>query len=132
MYQAGCRLRLSWIPAFAGMTESWLLTMLCAALLGGCSFEPSPQPPGLLVATAPPGASCLLTRQGKAIAYIGSTPAIARGVDHGGAVRVACGRLGFTRTVVDVAPSGSTPAYPERVDIALTPALPGMRLPPPR
>jgi hypothetical protein len=101
------------------------LTIICAALAAGCSFEPEPQPPGLLVATAPPGASCLLTRQGQTIAEVGPTPAIARGIETGsGVISIACRRPGFSETTASVAETGSSSAYPERVDIRLVPAPP--------
>jgi hypothetical protein len=93
------------------------LAALTAALLGGCAI--TPQPPGLLVVTTPPGASCMLARQGGAPAVVSPTPAIARGIEAGGAVSITCERAGFTRTTVTL------PApYPERVDIALRPAPP--------
>jgi hypothetical protein len=123
------------------MRPFWVLAAIGAVVLcGGCSLEIEPQPPGLLVATAPPGAFCLLGKQGQAITAVGPTPAIARGVEGGtGVVTIACTRPGFARTTVAVAPTGSpgwfgfsTPGYPERVDIALTPTLSGAPLLPPR
>lgn len=104
-----------------------VLAALGAGLLAGC--EPEPQPPGLLVATAPPGASCLLTRQGRTVGAVGPTPAIAHGVDGGtGVVTIACRRPGFAETTVNVPPTAAAPGYPDRVDIALAPIAPG---PPP-
>jgi hypothetical protein len=122
------------------MRHSWGLAILAVALCGGCAWEIEPQPPGLLVATAPPGASCLLMRQGQTIGAVGPTPAVARAIEAGsGVVTIACTRPGFARTTVAVAPTRSpgwfdfaTATYPERVDIALAPAPLGPPLPPPR
>ena len=93
------------------------LAALAAALIGGCAI--TPQPPGLLVVTTPPGASCMLARQGGTPTVVSPTPAIARGVESGGAVSITCERAGFTRTTVAV-----PPPYPERIDITLLPARP--------
>jgi hypothetical protein len=114
----------------SAMQSSWVWATIGAmAFCGACSIEP--QPPGLLVATAPPGASCLLTRQNQTIAAIGSTPAIVRGIDSGagaGGVTIACRRPGFAETTVNLPQTGSPAAYPERIDIALAPAPPGVPL----
>ena len=48
---------------------------LCGGLLAGCWS--GPERPGILVSTAPPGASCTLSRLGQPIATAEPTPAIA-------------------------------------------------------
>jgi hypothetical protein len=100
------------------MRKCLVLAGLCATVLGGCAI--TPQPPGLLVVTTPPGAACRLVRQGGTFAVVDPTPAIARGIEAGnGAVSITCERPGFARMTVAV-----PPPYPERVDIALAPAPP--------
>jgi hypothetical protein len=106
------------------------LTIACLAALCGCAIPA--QPPGLLVITAPPGASCVLARQGQTIAVADPTPAIARGLDSGaGPVTITCARPGFANTSVAVAPEQPAGTYPERIEIALLPGLPSAVLWPP-
>lgn len=111
------------------------LSSLCLGLLAAC--EPPPQPPGLLVNTTPPGASCTVTRAGLPPIVAEPTPAIAR-IDVGDAastpaapVTVSCHRHGFADATITVpvaqnAPpgyaTGYSATYPDQVDIALVPA----------
>ena len=120
------------------------LSSLCLGVLAAC--EPSPQPPGLLVNTTPPGASCTVTRTGQPPIVAEPTPAIARldaaaGTQAAAAnapVTVNCRRRGFADTMVTVPAAQNAPtgfvtgysaAYPDQVDIALVPS-PGWATPP--
>jgi hypothetical protein len=97
---------------------------VCAVLLSGCGIEP--QPPGLLVSTTPPGAACTVARPGKPMLDVGPTPAIAR-VDPADntPISVTCRRQGFADAAATVPGGGSSPASPDRIDIALVPKPPG-------
>jgi hypothetical protein len=100
------------------------LTALCAAWLGGCASQPDRAE--ILVATAPPGASCILMRQGQPIATAAPTPAIALVEPSPDAIDITCRRPGFADAAVTLppAPPGGwfAPAdYQRRVDIALVP-----------
>ena len=97
------------------------LPVLCLGLLAGC-FGP-PESAEILVNTAPPGASCLLTGQGRPLATIEPTPAIALVDPAAGGLAVSCRRSGFADTNVPL------PPYPasireRRVEIALVPNPP--------
>src|SRR5437868_15082409 len=59
-----------------GMRLDLVLTIFAVAALAGCRW--TPERSEILVATAPPGASCLLSRLGQPIATADPTPAIAR------------------------------------------------------
>ena len=101
---------------------------VCAAasLLSACSLWPSPpRYAGILVNTAPPGASCVLTRGGQPIATAEPTPAIALvdpAVTDG--IAVTCRRHAFEEVAVLVPPRERS-VYEQRVDIALAPRPPG-------
>jgi hypothetical protein len=107
------------------------LAALCAVLVAGCG--PSPGNPGILVATTPPGASCMLSRQGQPIATVRPTPGIALVAPEAGDITILCSRQGFADAAVtlparDAGPGfgtivyGASPFdYQPRVDIVLPP-----------
>ena len=111
------------------------LGFLAASLLSGCYWEPDRAE--ILVNTAPPGASCVLSQLGRPIATAGPTPAIAI-VDLAVAeIGVVCRRPGFEDAAVAVAPPpsrripGWIPTqrpieYATRIDVAMVPKPPGM------
>ena len=101
------------------------LMVLGGALLAGCSS--SPRYAGILVATAPPGASCALIRAGQQIATAEPTPAIAL-VDPAVTtdITVTCRRYAFEEATAVVPPRASS-IYEQRIDIAMTPRPPGGR-----
>src|SRR5207247_10184456 len=72
-----------------------VLASLCAALLSGCATQWGPRRAEDMINTAPPGASCLLSRAGQPIATAEPTPAIALVDPSADAVTVACRRSGF-------------------------------------
>jgi hypothetical protein len=101
--------------------------VLCAAVLAGCYS--APEPAEILVSTNPPGAHCLLTGQGRPLATVAPTPAIALVDPAAGGLAVSCRRSGFADANVPL------PPYPagvreRRVEIALVPHPPWG--PPPR
>lgn len=100
------------------------MTLFCLGLLCGC--EPAPQPPGLLVETAPPGAACTVSRGGQQLATADPTPAITHFEPADGPLTVNCRRHGFADATVAVAPATAAQptAVPDRVDIALVPLPP--------
>ena len=92
---------------------------LLAVLLAGCYSGP-PEPAEILVSTNPPGAHCLLTGQGRTLATLAPTPAIALVDPAAGGLAVNCRRSGFADANVPL------PPYPagvreRRVEIALVP-----------
>src|SRR5690349_11757346 len=103
------------------MHHKLALASLCAALASGCGL--SPDDPGILVRTTPPGASCTLTRQGQPIATVAPTPAIAL-VEGAGDIAILCSRQGFADAAVTLPAqeTGRSPFnYPPQVDIVLRP-----------
>jgi hypothetical protein len=110
-----------------------ILASLCAGLLSGCTTPSEPPRVEIMVNTAPPGASCLLSRAGQPIATAEPTPAIALVDPSADAVTVTCRRAGFqdaSAAVIPRPPQTSlgvmlmAPAevdYGNRVDIALAP-----------
>lgn len=102
------------------------LAVLCASLLSACSLWPSsPRHAGILVNTAPPGASCTLSRGGQQLATAEPTPAIALvnpAATDG--IAVTCRRYAFEETTVTLPPRPSS-LYEQRIDIPLTPRPPG-------
>ena len=105
------------------MRYGLLAECLCAAgLLSGC-YGGAPERAEILVNTAPPGASCVLSQAGQPIAAVAPTPAIAL-VDPAAAVlAVSCRRSGFADVDLPLPPAPSG-ARERRVDIALTPGPP--------
>src|SRR5580765_6257461 len=108
---------------------------LCAFLVSGCAVPPGN--PGILVATTPPGASCVLSRQGQPIATVAPTPGIALVEPATGEITIVCSRQGFEDAAVmlparDAGPGfgtivyGNSPySYQTQVDIVLSPRLAG-------
>jgi hypothetical protein len=116
------------------MRRKLILATLCA-VVSGCGYPP--QTPGILVATAPPGASCMLTRFGQPLATIASTPAIALVDPVAGDITIVCSRQGFADAAITVPAretgpnfglfySGPAFDYPPRVDIVLPPRRYGL------
>jgi hypothetical protein len=112
-----------------------ILATLCA-VVSGCGYPP--QTPGILVTTAPPGASCMLTRFSQPLATVASTPAIALVDPAVGDITIGCSRPGFADAAITVPAreTGSSfgtfvygrPAfdYPPQVEIVLQPRGPGL------
>jgi len=76
------------------MRNSIILVLLAGAVLAGCS--PHPEPAELLVDTVPPGASCLVARDGWAVGNVYPTPGIALLDDKNPSDAVIqCRRSGF-------------------------------------
>src|SRR5580765_6973583 len=87
---------------------------LCAVLVSGCGVPPGK--PGILVATTPPGASCVLSRQGQPIATVAPTPGIALVEPVTGEITMVCSRRGFADAAVtlparDAGPGSGTFLY---------------------
>jgi hypothetical protein len=99
-----------------------ILAGLCAILLAGCYFGP-PEPAEILVNTAPPGALCLLTGQGRTLATMAPTPAIALVDPAAGGLSVSCRRSGFADANVPLPPYPAS-VRERRVEIALVPNPP--------
>jgi hypothetical protein len=100
------------------------------ALLAGCALPPDQIE--ILVVTTPPGASCLLERQGRQIAAVAPTPGIALVDASDAEITVRCRRNGFADAAVTLHPhppavtigpllAPSPGPYEQRVDIALAP-----------
>jgi hypothetical protein len=100
------------------------------ALVAGCALPPDQIE--ILVVTTPPGAACLLERQGQQIATVAPTPAIALVDAKDAEITVRCRRSGFADTAVTLHPhppaitigpllAPSPGPYEQRVDIALAP-----------
>ena len=117
-----------------------ILTVACLVLLAGCEY-PAVQLPGLLVSTAPPGASCLLTRLGQPIAAAdlnagdrscrtGGRP------DHRHLPPPRLHRsLGLDRADQlrrPASPRAIRRSHPHSVDLALVPGRPAHRAEPPQ
>ena len=117
------------------MRHSLTVPAFCVALLSGCSSPPDRTE--ILVATAPPGAACLLTRLGQPIATVAPTPAIALVEPNPSEIEISCRRQGFADAAVTL-PAQETglsfgaiiygrPAseLQRRVDVVLVPRTPG-------
>jgi hypothetical protein len=103
------------------------VAILTALLAGSCSpWEPDRVE--ILVATAPPGASCVLTRAGQPIATADPTPAIAMIEPGSGEIAVHCRRRGFADAAAVLPGQG----YQRRADIVLQPLGPQPLMPQPR
>jgi hypothetical protein len=105
-----------------------ILTITALAAMSGC--ETPPKELEILVTTAPPGASCALSRGGPPIAVAEPTPAIAVVPIEGPPVTVQCRRPGFAdaEAVVPPAPRRSAPflgypvtQYHSAVTLVMTP-----------
>ena len=101
-----------------------------AAFLAGCATATDQLE--ILVDTRPPGASCFLERQGRPIATLAATPAIALVEASDAEITVRCHRNGFADAAVTLHPRPEKPVfgrllgpsagpYEQRVDIALVP-----------
>jgi hypothetical protein len=110
-------------PAFAAAAG-------LAALLGGCALSPDRME--ILVDTTPPGAACVLERQGQPLAALAPTPAIALVDASEAEIIVRCRRDGFAEAAATLHPRPRSPAVvplwgaapgpsEQRVDIALIP-----------
>jgi hypothetical protein len=109
------------------------LAALCA-VVSGCRSPP--ETPGIMVATTPPGASCMLTRLGQPLATVAPTPAIALVEPAAGDITIMCSRQGFADATITV-PARETGSpldrlydrssvdYPPQVAIVLQPRAPG-------
>lgn len=75
----------------------FLVLAICAASLAGCHYyrDPGSQ---VLVETEPPGAACLLSREGAPIAEVNPTPGIALVSRSPYQIAIACRRPGFADT----------------------------------
>jgi hypothetical protein len=78
-----------------------ILIACCGAAIAGCA--PAPPPPAIFVDTVPPGALCVLSRQGQPIARVDPTPGIALVGEDGGDIAIECRRNGFNDAAADVA-----------------------------
>ncbi len=103
---------------------------VAAAFLAGCASPPDRME--ILVATTPPGASCVLSRKGQPIATAAPTPAIALVDPSEAEITIRCRRDGFADAVATVTPhptapvfgpllAPAAPPYEQHVDIALVP-----------
>ena len=112
-----------------------LLTILGAAVIAGCGDARPPQFE-ILVSTAPPDASCVLTRAGQPIATAAPTPAIAMIAVVPEEVVVQCRRPGFADAAAVLPPAvgpgwsyavSGHPAsdYQRSVTLVLAPLPPG-------
>jgi hypothetical protein len=116
------------------MWQKLTLATLCA-VVSGCGLPP--ETPGILVATTPPGASCMVTRLGQPLATVAPTPAIALVEPAAGDITIGCSRQGFADTAVTVPVRETGPSfgtivygrsaytYPDQIDIVLQPRSSG-------
>ena len=115
-----------------GMRLNVLVTIIGLAALAGCHSAPDRSE--ILVATAPPGASCLLTRLGQPIATADPTPAIALVDPAPAEIVVQCRRHGFADATAVLAArlvrsswAGlSSVTYQGSVEIVMTPLMSGI------
>ena len=116
-----------------------LLTIFGAAVLAGC-WDARPPQFEILVSTAPPNASCVLTRAGQPIATAAPTPAIAMIEVVPEEVVVQCQRPGYAEAAAALPPrvgpgwgyaiTGRTAAdYQRSVTLVLAPLTPGVPRP---
>jgi hypothetical protein len=91
------------------MQRKLILTVLGLTTVAGCGTPPKGME--ILVDTAPPGASCVLSRGGQPIATAEPTPAIAVVPIDTAPVLAQCRRPGFADAEA-VVPPGVPPSYP--------------------
>jgi hypothetical protein len=104
--------------------RSGLLAVAAAGLLSACSLWASPPKYAeILVTTAPPGASCVLSRGGQPIATAEPTPAIALVDPAVTGVAVTCRRQAYEEVTVPLPPPVGS-VYQQRIDIAMAPRAP--------
>jgi hypothetical protein len=125
------------LPFGSDMRFDRLLMLFGAATLAGCGDARPPQVE-ILVSTAPPDASCILTQAGQPIATAAPTPAIAMIEVFREEVVVQCRRPGFAEAAAvlpppfgpgwDYAVTGRHPAsdYQKSVTFVLSPLPPGV------
>jgi hypothetical protein len=117
------------------MRRRMWIALLSAGLLPGCYWEPPTA--AIMVATTPPGASCLISQLGQKLGVAEPTPAITVATLAGAEITVVCRRPGFAETAVAIpppAPAVSLPGvypnrrpridYNTRVDVTMLPAPP--------
>jgi hypothetical protein len=117
------------------MSRKLILAILGLGAVSGCGTPPKTIE--ILVSTAPPGASCLLSRGGQPIATVEPTPAIAIVPIDAAPVLAQCRRRGFADAAAAV-PTGVRPSYPwfgypvteyrSSVELVMTPLMSGMPL----
>lgn len=104
-----------------------LVFAICSAALAGCSNyrDPGSQ---ILVETEPPGAACVVSREGAPIAEINPTPAIALVSRSPAEIAIACRRPGFFDTgavtrahTAAIGPNRGEPEYDTPVRIRMLP-----------
>jgi hypothetical protein len=112
------------------------LAAVCAVLVASCGVPPGN--PGILVATTPPGASCVLSRQGQPIATVAPTPGIALVEPAAGEIAIQCSRQGFADAAMILPARNAGPSfgtlfwsrssydYQPQVDIVLSPGPEGL------
>jgi len=112
------------------MRQRLPVAVAIAALAAGC-WSYRPERLEVLVATAPPGASCVLARGGQPVATVDPTPAIALIDPRGPDIAVHCRRAGFADADA-VLPAGRRTYGDDetRIEITLPPAAPVALLPP--
>jgi len=71
-----------------------ILSLAVSVALSGCYAEHWQQDE-ILVTTMPPGAACILTREGRQVGEIASTPGIALVSRSGADILIGCRRDGF-------------------------------------
>src|SRR5437763_13827462 len=91
------------------MWRKLIFTVLGLTTVAGCGMPPKGTE--ILVDTAPPGASCVLSRGGQPLAPAEPTPAIAIVPIDTAALLAQCRRAGLADAGAVVAPAGR-PSYP--------------------
>ena|SRR5436190_427103 len=112
-----------------GMRLNLFVTIIALAALAGCHSAPDRSE--ILVATAPPGASCLLSRLGQPIATADPTPAIALVDPAPAEIVVQCHRRGFADATAVLAlrpvrSSSNSYTYESSVEIVMAPLMSGV------
>ena len=112
-----------------GMRLDLMVMIFCVAALAGC--RSTPERSEILVGTAPPGASCQLTRLGQPIATADPTPAIALVDPAPAEIVVQCRRQGFAdaTAVLAARPTRSFwggSDYQGSVELVMTPLMSGL------
>ena len=78
---------------------------LCAMFLPGCTERPNPAE--IFIATVPPGASCILNRDGQPAGSVSPTPGIALVARSPSEVAIDCRRAGFRDLSTVIRPRGA-------------------------
>ncbi len=83
-----------------------MLLIACAALsLGGCATVVEGSSQSVAVATQPPGASCVLMREGKNLGAVPSTPGSVHVDKSKNDLTVTCSKEGYQPTTVSYSPT---------------------------